>query len=265
VRAVNLIPAEQRRSSGGAAGRSGGIAYVVVGLLAGIAVLALLYGSARHSISTREGEAAKLSAEAAHAEAEAAKLAPYTRFAALREERLATVRELADTRFDWAHAMHELGRVLPSDVALTSMDGQIGAAAASSATASSTTSSSTTTASAASSVTSATPPGSTPVFTIAGCATTQSEVALAMDRLRLMDGVSEVSLKSSTKAGSSPSGPSASGSSCPDSFNLEIAFEGLPTPSAPTGGQASQSATTANSETPGSAESTGANGTVGLR
>lgn len=260
MRAVNLIPAEQRRGSGGAAGRSGGLAYVVVGVIAGVAVLAVLYGGARHEISSREGEAAKVSAEAQQAEAEAAKLAPYTHFVALREERVSTVRELADTRFDWAHAMHELGRVLPTDVALTTVDGQVGAAAATSAPASAPTSSApTATASSVSSVTSATPPGSTPIFTITGCATTQSEVALAMDRLRLMNGVSEVALKSSTASGSSSAGSSSSGGNCPDTFNLEVTFEGLPAPSAPTGGQSGSSEATAGSGT------TSTSTAVGLR
>ncbi len=48
-------------------------------------------------------------------------------------------------------------------------------------------------------VTSATPPGSVPTFTLSGCATSQSEVAQTLDRLRLIDGVSEVTLQSSTK------------------------------------------------------------------
>jgi len=45
VRAVNLIPLEQRAGSGPAAGRSEGGAYAVLVLLAGLAVFALLYGA----------------------------------------------------------------------------------------------------------------------------------------------------------------------------------------------------------------------------
>ena len=58
-------------------------------------------------------------------------------------------------------------------------------------------------------VTSATPPGSVPTFTLGGCATSQSEVALTLQRLRLIDGVGDVSLKSSTKAGSSANSSSS--------------------------------------------------------
>ena len=53
-------------------------------------------------------------------------------------------------------------------------------------------SSSTATAAASGGDTSSTPPGSTPAFTLTGCATSQSEVALTLQRLRLMDGASEV-------------------------------------------------------------------------
>ena len=49
---------------------------------------------------------------------------------------------------------------------------------------------------------SATPPGTTPTFTLAGCATSQTVVAQMLVRLRLISGVSNVALQSSTKAGS---------------------------------------------------------------
>lgn len=260
MRAVNLIPADQRAGASGFAGRSGGAAYVVVGLVAGLAVLAALYGVARHEIASREGEAAKLSAQAAEAEAQANRLAPYVKFAALREARVKAVQELVNTRFDWAHSMHELGRVLPGDVSLESVDGTVGPATA---TVSATQSSATPGASTASSVTSATPPGSTPSFSISGCTKTQSDVALAMDRLRLMDGVREVSLQSSQKASSSTgtAGSTSGGGSCPDSFSVQVSFEGLPTPEPQGSGEAGSGERTSTAgSTGGAAEAGGAAG-----
>ena len=50
MRAVNLIPDDQRSGVSLGAGRSEGTAYAVVVLLGGLAVLAFLYGSARHQI-----------------------------------------------------------------------------------------------------------------------------------------------------------------------------------------------------------------------
>lgn len=236
MRAVNLIPAEQRSGAGGLAGRSGGAAYILVAVIAGLAALAVLYGTARHEVSSREGEAKTLTAEAAKASAEAEKLAPYTKFVTLRDERVKAVQDLADTRFDWAHSMHELGRVLPTDVSLTSVSGTVGGAGESTAAPTATTPAAG--ASTAASVTSATPTGAVPTFTLSGCTTSQSEVALTMDRLRLMDGVKEVSLQSSSKSGGGSSGGSSgsgasAGGSCSDTFSLTVTYEGLPTPQSP--------------------------------
>jgi Tfp pilus assembly protein PilN len=244
MRAVNLIPSEQRSGSAAAlAGRSGGAAYVVIGVICGLAVMALLYGLADHEIGAKQAEATRLSAEAHQAQAEASKLAPYTSFVTMREERLKTVQELANTRFDWAHVMHELGRVLPSDAVLSTVTGTVGASTAGGAPAAA----SATTAAAGSSktVTSATPAGSVPTFTIAGCATTQSEVALTMNRLRLIDGVSEVTLQSSSRSG-------GSGGSCPagsPSFAMQVSFDSLPVPSVKTSAVAAATSASDSSTT----------------
>ena len=40
-------------------------------------------------------------------------------------------------------------------------------------------------------------PGSVPTFNLSGCAASQAQVALALDRLRLIDGVSAVTLQAS--------------------------------------------------------------------
>ena len=170
-------------------------------MVAGLALLALLYGTARHEISSRRAKAASLVAQTQRAQATVAQLAPYTSFLAMREQRVKAVSELAQSRFDWAHAFHELGRVLPADASITSLTGTVGSASGSS-----TSSTSGSTAAASAAVTSATPPGSVPAFTLSGCATSQTEVAQTLNRLRLIDGVSNVTLQSSTK-------PSASGAS----------------------------------------------------
>jgi len=229
MRAVNLIPVEQRRRGGARlAGRSGGAAYVVIGLICGLAVMALLYGLADHEIGAKQAEATRLSAEAQQAQSEASRLAPYTSFVSMREERLKATQELANTRFDWAHVMHELGRVLPSEAALTAVTGTVGAATPG---ASSTTAPAAGASAASKTVTSATPAGSTPTFTVTGCAKSQSAVALTMNRLRLIDGVSEVSLEGSSKTGG------GGGSSCPagyPSFSMTVAFDALPQPTVKT-------------------------------
>ncbi len=227
MKAVNLIPSDQRGGGGSVTGESDGGAFIVVGLLAGLAVLALLYGVARHQVSSREGEVARVTAQAQATQARATQLAPYVSFKATYQTRLQAVSQLVGTRFDWAHAIHEIGRVLPKDAALSAVHGTIGSATGSSS------SSSSSTPAAAGTVSSATPPGTVPVFSLAGCATTQSEVAETLQRLRLIDGVSAVTLQSSTKSTTGSSGGSGGCPSHDPAFAIQVDFTPLPTPPGP--------------------------------
>jgi hypothetical protein len=232
MRAVNLIPAEQRSGASVGVGRSQGGAYAVLVLAAGLAGFALLYGSAHHQITKRRDQAASINAQAQQAQAEDERLAPYTSFIALREQRTQAVETLVDSRFDWAHVFHEFGRVLPTQASITSLSGTI-ASTSSTPAASGSTSASPGAAGAASSsaVASSTPPGSVPTFTLAGCATSQPVVALTLERLRLIDGVKEVTLQSSAF---SSSGGGASGG-CPahdPAFAATVIFSPLPSVSA---------------------------------
>jgi Tfp pilus assembly protein PilN len=248
MRAVNLIPAEQRQSGVDLAGRSGGVAPLIVVLLLGLAVLAFMYGSAKRSEAKSNTELATVNAELSAAKARAGRLAPYTSFIAMANQRVQDISGLVEARFDWSHAFHELGRVLPRDASLTSLQGQVGGSGASGSSASAGS------ASAGSAPTSATPPGSTPMFTISGCTTSQSEVALTLQRLRLIDGVTDVELQSSTKAASA--GGASSGSATPSggacgsggaTFAATVTFTGLPSapPTNPPSGGRSQGAAAA--------------------
>lgn len=247
MRAVNLIPSDQR--SGGvrvATGQSEGAAFIVLGLIVGLALLAFLYGKAKSEVSSARSEVAKVTAQAQATEAKANQLAPYTNFNTLYEERAKDVSQLIGTRFDWAHAFHELGRVLPTNVSLNSVTGTIGSATGSSGSAPKTTSTAGAAAS-GTSVGSATPPGSVPTLVLAGCTSSQSAVAIALSQLRLIDGVSEVTLQSSTKSTSSGSGGNGSGSngsSCPVTFSTTVTFTALPVPSTATAPHASAVANT---------------------
>jgi Tfp pilus assembly protein PilN len=250
MRAVNLIPSELRGGSTKSASRSEGSAYAVLAVLGGLALLALLYGSARHQIKDRETQAATLATKAQRAQAAAAQLAPYTSFVSLREQRQQMVSQIVDSRFDWAHAMHEFGRVMPPGTSISSLAGTVGsgttggsssASSAASTPAASTSAASTSAASTPAASTaavtggsSATPPGSVPTFTIDGCATSQAAVALTLERLRLIDGASAVTLQSSVKGGAS--GGSGSGG-CPGTdaaFAIQMSFDPLPSESATT-------------------------------
>lgn len=221
MRAVNLIPADQRTGGSVGAGRSQGGAYAVLVLALGLALLAFLYGSAHHDVTSRTVQAATLTVQAQHAETAAEQLAPYTTFIAMRDQREQAVETLVGSRFDWAHVFHEFGRVLPASASISSLTGTVGSATTSVSSSSS--------AASAGKVASATPPGSVPSFTLTGCATSQPVVAQMLQRLRLIDGVSTVTLQSSTAGGG------ASGGSCPagdPAFSAIITFDALPAASA---------------------------------
>jgi Tfp pilus assembly protein PilN len=220
MRAVNLIPAEQRTGQPVGAGRSQGGAYAVLVLIGALALMAYLYGSAHRQIASRKAQVATLTSEAQRAQATAERLAPYTSFIAQREERTQAVESLIDSRFDWAHVFHEFGRVLPYGVTLSSLSGTVGSAG-------------TTTSSATSSAGPATPVGSVPTFTLSGCATSQPIVALTLQNLRLIDGVKEVTLQSSTSGSNGGGGTGTGGCSAHDPvFSIVITFEPLPSASA---------------------------------
>jgi Tfp pilus assembly protein PilN len=200
MRAVNLIPADQQRGAGGAAGRSGGGVYVFLGALALVVALAAGYVLTGKSVTDKKNDLARITQQAAQAEAQSQQLASYTKFAAIRSKREQTVQQLAAGRFDWSHALHEVARVLPTNAWLTQLTG--------------TTSPTVSVGSASSgSLRSAL---AVPAIQIAGCTTSQSSVAKMMARMRLIDGVQRVSLETSEKgdsasAASSPTGASAGG------------------------------------------------------
>lgn len=257
MRAVNLIPGEQRSGGAVGAGRSQGAAYAVLALLVIVAALAVLYGKASRTVSSDKSKAATLSAEASRAQSEAQALAPYTSFAALRQQRQKAVEELVDQRFDWAHAIHEFGRVLSGEVSLTSLDGTIAASATPAAAPAASASASSPSATSAASVASATPTGSVPTFQIAGCATSQRAVADTMQRLRLIDGVSEVTLQSSTRANgtaasTAPSSGGAPGGCGPTDpvFQMTVTFDALPPASSSAAAAESKTSTVADSASP---------------
>ncbi len=102
-----------------------------------------------------------------------------------------TVKDIADSRFDWEQALRDLSRAIPADVTLKALNGDI----------------STTAGGSSSSLRGAI---SAPAITIQGCASGQTGVARLMARLRDIDGVTRVSLSKSDSekvaAGGDPSG-----------------------------------------------------------
>ena len=231
MRPVNLIPPEDRRG-GSAPLRTGPLPYVLlaglVALLVGVVALVL----AGNEVSEREGEVAKLEREDARAAAKAQRLAAYTEFRAMSEQRVATVSELADSRFDWERVMRELALILPDDVWLVSL-----------------------TATAApgvgveggggdSSGMRAAVPG--PALELSGCAKGQEGVAGFVTALEDIDGVTRVGVQSSElpESGDDSGGGGGGGDSTGDEcrtretiakFAIVVAFDAAPVAETATG------------------------------
>jgi Tfp pilus assembly protein PilN len=224
MRPVNLIPPEQRRGDQ-AQLRTGPLMYIVLGALALVLLGVTMLVLTGNRIADSKAEVATLKQEDAVAAAEARKLAAFTQFRTLSEQRIATVRTLADSRFDWERVMRELSLVLPSNVWLTSLS-----------------------ASATSSTAVAGGEGSGggsglrgavsgPALELSGCASGQEAVAEFVTALEDIDGVTRVGLGSSelaSKKGEAGSGGGGSGDCRTRGFialfDLVVGFDAAPVP-----------------------------------
>ena len=182
MRAVNLVPDHHRRTRSGSA-RNGG--YVVVGVLVALLAMAVFYTLTANSVNERKTQAAEAKAEAEQLEARAAALNSFGNFAAVKEARVASVKQLASNRFDWERLLRELAAVLPEgswlQEANASLSGEQAIDDGSGATA-------------------AAPTAVTaPTLGLIGCAPRQPDTAKLMVRLRQLYLVSDVELKESAK------------------------------------------------------------------
>lgn len=211
MNAVNLLPEKHRprKASAGGQGRS---AYIALGVLGAVLVGLLVYVLTLNSINTSKTQIGEAKAEAARLEAQANSLGAYGDFAKIKLERVQSVQQLAQGRFDWERLVRELAHVLPSNVWLVNA----------SASADGTASASPGGAPAAAPAPGAAPAGTGPSLSIQGCARDQSQVAVTLVRLRELQGATDVSLDHSTagadaaKSGSSGAAPAPSGGGAAD-------------------------------------------------
>jgi Tfp pilus assembly protein PilN len=251
MRPVNLIPPEQRQGAN-APMRTGPIPYILVGALAAILAGVALLTIAGNQISERKDEVTQLKREDAVAVEEARRLAAYTQFQTLHEQRLATITSLADSRFDWERVMRELSLVLPSDVWLTEL-------------------------SASASAETDTGGGGGdlrgsilgPALTLGGCAAGQESVAGFVTALKDIDGVTRVGVQSSelpsqeegAGGAESGSGSEGGGGNCQTrdfiaKFSLVVAFDAAPVPVTAAGEAEAPAAAETAQATSSEAEST---------
>jgi|tagenome__1003787_1003787.scaffolds.fasta_scaffold20559807_2 hypothetical protein len=231
MKAVNLIPVEERRNTS-VAGRSGGGAYALLGALVVLIVLASSWAVAGRNVSDKRAQLADTQAEATRVQAAADRLAVFQKFSDLRAKRVDTVTSIARSRFNWARALREVSRTLPAGVSLTAMTGTVTPAADVDGAVSDP-------------LRTALP---NPALVLQGCANGQDGVAVLLSDLRRIEGVERVALSSSTKDGGT-GGDCSGGRRNRPAFSLTLFFKA---PSATlSAAPASGSAATATSGTAG--------------
>lgn len=212
MRPVNLLPEKLRPR--GASGGGQGTAYIALGVLGALVVAVLLYVVTANQASSRTAEAAQAQEEAKQAESQSVALGAFGNFAAIKQTRTASVRGLAQARFDWERLVREISRVLPSNVWITTLSA--------SATPEETTG-----------PTANAPQG--PSLRLTGCASSQPEVAATVLRLRRLHRAQEVKLQDSTRseteggAGAPAGAPAGGTASCSGyQFNATVNFTTAP-------------------------------------
>lgn len=194
MRAVNLVPGDFRRhgSPASAVGRLG-VAHMLVAALAIALLFVTVYVLSSNSISSRTAQLATVRQQVAQAQAEAARLTDYAKFEQLAQERAQTVREIAAQRFDWHAALSDLSRVMPANASLQSLVATVGPGVAAGG------------ASGVGGSSAVRGDIDAPAFVLKGCTATQDDVAQLVSRLRLINGVTRVTLEDSATPGASQS------------------------------------------------------------
>lgn len=234
MNAVNLIPADTRTRGEGL-----NVSPPTLALIGGLVVAliaAVLYVTSANTVATRKSQLAQVSAGVAGWTAAANSYASFVHLAEQRTQQLADVRQLAASRFPWSELLGQIGRLMPRRAALSTLTATTSAAAGTSAT------------------TPATGAASVPGVQLTGCAASQSVVAQTMVQLRLVKGVSGVTLSSSTDSstlsGSSGSSSASQGSGgCPFSVAFQLSLTFAPSATAATASSASAAPTPAPATT----------------
>jgi Tfp pilus assembly protein PilN len=180
MKRINLLPPEERAK----ARRERGLMYVVIGLVALIAILGVVYLWQNNQVGDKEDEAARLEADIAAVQTEAAALQQYAVLQTKRTEMTTTAKAIDAARVPWSTVFEEISLVIPENVRLQSLTCAVPASMLPGA--------------AAAPEVAGTPLAADITFT--GQTYEHKDVAEFMTRLGLMPQLSNIQLTSSTKA-----------------------------------------------------------------
>ena len=246
MRAVNLIPQEVRKAGPGIQSGGLGPGFAVLGLLAVALLLMTIYVLTSNTISDRKVQLTALQGQVAQEQAATGQFSSYATYAQLAQARVATVTQIAQSRFDWHAALADLSRVVPTNASLTSVVA--------------TTSPGSNPSGGGGNTSSLRGDIAAPAFQISGCTASHDDVARLMSRLRLINGVQRVTLSDSVKQGgaaaSSPGSSSGSAACATGQTGFDLVVFFAPIAGAPVSGGAATPAAGAVATTTSAAAST---------
>ena len=219
MKAVNLIPRDARRGAVGPSLGRVGASHLLIGLLAVGVAMVTLYVLSSNTVNQRKAQLASVQQQMTRMQAQVARLQSYEKFEKLAQARQATVQQIASGRFDWEGALSDLSKVVPANTTLQTLAAtvapNVGASGAGGG--------------AGSGIRGDV---NAPAFAVKGCTGNQDEVAQLMSRLRLVNGVSRVTLQDSTasptsSSSSSSASPTGSAGCSGPTFDMVVFFQPL--------------------------------------
>ena len=117
MKRMNLLPPEERAK----ASRERGLMWVIIALVALIAILGVVYLWQNNQVGDKEDQAAQLEADIAAVQTQAAALQQYAVLQTKRTEMTATASEIDAARVPWSTIFEEISLVIPENVRLQSL------------------------------------------------------------------------------------------------------------------------------------------------
>lgn len=117
MKRINLLPPEDRAK----ARRERGLTYVIIGLVALLAVLGLVYLWQNNKVGDKEAERDRIEADIAAVQQQAAALQQYEVLQTKRTEMTTTAKAIDDARVPWSTIFEEISLVIPENVRLQSL------------------------------------------------------------------------------------------------------------------------------------------------
>lgn len=117
MKRINLLPPEERAK----ARRERGLMYVIIALVAVVAVLGIVYFWQSGKVADKEAERDRLQDEIAQVQAQSTALKKYEVLQTRRKELEATARAIYEARVPWSSVLEQVSLVIPENVRLQSL------------------------------------------------------------------------------------------------------------------------------------------------